>query len=667
MDGVETVRHPSAVVENDEGIYAISGKNVGAGIDNSAFEEHLASRVDDQTNLDLSFSKRFQALTLAWSNIDVHTIPQGGICRKAKSYTSKHILKNVSGIVQPGSFAAIMGASGAGKTTLMNVLTYRSGNTVNVSGLVTVNGQKVDEEISNISAYIQQEDVFIPTLTVREQLIFRACLRMDKSNDREMRMARVDEVIKELNLVKCQNTLIGDARIRGISGGERKRLSFASEILTDPPLIFLDEPTSGLDSYLARNLVATLRDLAACGRTIIATIHQPSSEVFSMFDHLILLAEGEVAFIGPTKEALILFRNCGLPCPTNYNPADFYLDKLSIISGQDDECYNRINLICDSFSKSERCKLTSSSIKDINDEASTSTNPITLPKYGKRFEASRIQQFCMVLWRSWLTVIRDPASLRLRAMQTIMISLVFGLIYLRQNLDQEGVMNINGFLFILVTNMSFSSQFIVINIFPMEIPVFQREYDSKLYSIEIYFLCKTLADIPFQILFPFIFITIDYWMIGLCDDVSKYFIACGIVILISNVAASFGYMISCLARTVTAALALAPPLMVPLMIFGGIFVNNKSIPSYFVWLKYLSWFKYATEILTVDQWIDVKNITCNEMPCIQNGEQVLKHLGFEKDKVIFDLYMLFVLLVAFRLFAYIFLVIRTKRCSRNCC
>lgn len=94
MDGVETVRHPSAVVENDEGIYAISGKNVGAGIDNSAFEEHLASRVDDQTNLDLSFSKRFQALTLAWSNIDVHTIPQGGICRKAKSYTSKHILKN---------------------------------------------------------------------------------------------------------------------------------------------------------------------------------------------------------------------------------------------------------------------------------------------------------------------------------------------------------------------------------------------------------------------------------------------------------------------------------------------------------------------------------------------------------------------------------------------
>uniref|UniRef100_A0A0L8HMM2 ABC transporter domain-containing protein n=2 Tax=Octopus bimaculoides TaxID=37653 RepID=A0A0L8HMM2_OCTBM len=177
-----------------------------------------------------------------------------------------------------------MGSSGAGKSTLMNVLTGRSGNEVSVHGQVTVNGCEIGSLMGDISAYVEQEDAFIPSLTVIEQLMFRALLRMDKSYDKEQRIQRVKDVIRELSLTKCANTMIGDERIKGISGGEKKRVAFASEILTDPPLIFLDEPTSGLDSYLAKNLIQVLKNMASRGRTIITTIHQPSSEIFTMFD-----------------------------------------------------------------------------------------------------------------------------------------------------------------------------------------------------------------------------------------------------------------------------------------------------------------------------------------------------------------------------------------------
>ena len=143
-------------------------------------------------------------------------------------------------------------------------------------------------------------DLFIGTLTVREHLVFQSQLRMDKHLSYADRMRRVEEVIGELGLIKCQNTMIGiPGRIKGISGGEMKRLAFASEVLTNPPLMFCDEPTSGLDAFMAQNVITVLREMAAKGKTVVVTIHQPSSEVFAMFDRLLLMSEGRLAYLGP--------------------------------------------------------------------------------------------------------------------------------------------------------------------------------------------------------------------------------------------------------------------------------------------------------------------------------------------------------------------------------
>lgn len=172
-----------------------------------------------------------------------------------------------------------------------------------------LNGIPVDsKQLRSQCAYVQQDDLFIASLTAREHLIFQAMLRMGRNVPYSQKVQRVNEVIVELSLRKCANTVIGSpGRIKGLSGGERKRLAFASEALTDPHLLLCDEPTSGLDSFMAHSVLQVLKRLANKGKTIIITIHQPSSELFGMFDKILLIAEGRTAFLGSPNQATEFF------------------------------------------------------------------------------------------------------------------------------------------------------------------------------------------------------------------------------------------------------------------------------------------------------------------------------------------------------------------------
>jgi ABC-type multidrug transport system ATPase subunit len=191
-------------------------------------------------------------ITLTWENIDVH-LPPDGFCAKLpcmKIESKKtHILNNASGIAKPGKLLAIMGASGSGKTTLLNCLNFRNRGSLKITGRVKINGSEINSSraLQAISGYIQQEDLFIGTLKVKEHLKFQAMLRMDSNFTNEQKMSRVEEILNELNLKKCEDALIGipEKNIKGISGGEKRRLAFASEVITNPSLLFADEPTSG--------------------------------------------------------------------------------------------------------------------------------------------------------------------------------------------------------------------------------------------------------------------------------------------------------------------------------------------------------------------------------------------------------------------------------------
>lgn len=250
--------------------------------------------------------------------------------------------------------------------------------------------------------------------------------------------------------------------------------------------MFCDEPTSGLDSFMASNLVSIINKLARSGRTLICTIHQPSSETFEMFQNLLLLADGRIAYFGELKDAVRHFSSIGYRCPENYNPADFYVQELAVIPGRELECRKKINRICDYFEKSF-LNQKSNSVSIRLHQSSFST--IRKPKLS-RYKVGRWQQYSALTWRSYLTVLREPALTYVRLSQALVSlrfrefynrnfcylcfvtlfvsfqinSIVIALIFHGQNYDQRGVSNINGALFLLLVNMTMQNAFAVINV-----------------------------------------------------------------------------------------------------------------------------------------------------------------------------------------------------------
>ncbi|XP_045168960.2 protein white-like [Mercenaria mercenaria] len=613
-----------------------------------------------------------ETVVLSWENVNVSASPKTRTCCSGNDVTEvpKQIIRNAYGHVKPGTLLAIIGASGSGKTMLLNALASNTDSeSLTSSGDVMVNGVKVGNGIRNISAYVQQDDHFIATMTVKEHLTFRALLRMEKEVSKKRRLERVDEVILELGLRKCQDTIIGHpGRIKGISGGEMKRLSFASEILTNPPLLFCDEPTSGLDSFMAESIVQTLKEMADKGKTVLCSIHQPSSEVFALFHHVLIIAAGRVAFLGDTEEALNFYKNIGYPCPVNFNPADFYIMTMAIVPGKEEECKQRIEKICDQFDQTTNAKAILQQNKNICENPER-TGVIFEEAFSSksRYEASWIQQFGSVFARSWTTTIREPMVIKVRTAQTIVLAVVLGLLYLQLDLTQEGVMNINGVMYLMLLNMTFVNMFAVLSSFPLEAAVFSREYRSGLYGVDIYFMCKVLAELPSFVIIPAVFCGISYWMVGLYSSLEAFLMFTAVLLLVANVSVSYGYIVSTMSNSVSMALALAPPMMMPLFMFGGFFVNTETNPVYFIWLEYLSWFRYSNELLVVNQWDNIDTITCDSNNatasnrCLyKNGQQVINYLNFDKDNFWLNVGLLILLLIVYRLIAFIILFVKAR-------
>jgi len=243
----------------------------------------------------------------------------------------KDILKGITGRCTPGRMLAIMGSSGAGKTTLLDILACNAMPSGKVEGTVLVNGAPRNAAaFRRNSCYVLQRDVLLSTATVRESIATSALLKLPRKLSTADKMAQVDRVLNQLGLVECQNTLIGDELVgmKGISGGQRRRVSIGIELVKNPQVIFLDEPTSGLDSEMAVSLVETLVSLSSGNRTVVLTIHQPNSLITSKFDDFLLLTNGEAAYNGPWTGAVDFFSAVGLSCPQYMNPTDFFLNVL---------------------------------------------------------------------------------------------------------------------------------------------------------------------------------------------------------------------------------------------------------------------------------------------------------------------------------------------------
>jgi ABC-type multidrug transport system ATPase subunit len=241
----------------------------------------------------------------------------------------KQILTGIQGAVHPGELMAIMGASGAGKTTFLDILA-RKNKRGEVQGEFLVNGEKIlDHEFRSIIGFVDQEDTLLPTLTVHETILDSAMLRLPRDMSYSAKLQRVDEVEKQLGIHHIRNQIIGseEGSGRGISGGEKRRVGIACELVTSPSILFLDEPTSGLDAFNAFNVVECLVNLVKnYNRTVVFTIHQPRSNIIALFDQLVLLAKGRVVYSGPFQHCQAYFDNIGFSCPPGFNIADYLVD-----------------------------------------------------------------------------------------------------------------------------------------------------------------------------------------------------------------------------------------------------------------------------------------------------------------------------------------------------
>ncbi|XP_058986779.1 uncharacterized protein LOC101890903 isoform X2 [Musca domestica] len=302
---------PLSTVLGKKPLNAQYHKNMGQTV-NGALRNNIRR---DQMTLNMPFhSEPHRTLYLSFQNITV-------------LHNDRKILDNVSGAACPGEILAVMGPSGSGKTTLLDSLScQRKMGTV---GRICVNGEPLSKKWRRKICYVLQDEIFFPSLTLRETVTYAALLRLPEKMPKIEKIAVVDSIIESLELTSCQHTKFGDYMNRGLSGGEKRRANIACELLTNPLLMLLDEPTSGLDSHAAISLMKILKRYAIQEqKTVVITVHQPSSEMFRMFDKLLLLYNGCTAYFGGVNNICEYFQDIGVVIKPHYNPAEFVLEQI---------------------------------------------------------------------------------------------------------------------------------------------------------------------------------------------------------------------------------------------------------------------------------------------------------------------------------------------------
>jgi ABC-type multidrug transport system ATPase subunit/ABC-type multidrug transport system permease subunit len=328
---------------------------------------HLSDDSDDESAQLLAEHK---AASLQFDNVSYHL-------------NGKQILSGVQGVAIPGQITAIMGASGAGKTTFLDILARKNKRGV-VQGGFFVNGEKVlDKEYRNVIGFVDQDDTMLPTLTVHETIMTSALLRLPRDMGISAKEQRVLDVEKQLGITQIKDQLIGseEGNGRGISGGEKRRVGIACELVTSPSILFLDEPTSGLDAFNAFNVVECLVTLAKTyNRTVVFTIHQPRSNIVALFDYLVLLAKGRTVYSGPFSSCQTYFDQIGYPCPPGFNIADYLVDlTMHVESGRIPSDENGPGGL---YGGSDLTRTVNSSVRAIKSIASTSNMSLENSSYG---------------------------------------------------------------------------------------------------------------------------------------------------------------------------------------------------------------------------------------------------------------------------------------------
>ncbi|KAJ9693830.1 hypothetical protein PVL29_009675 [Vitis rotundifolia] len=547
------------------------------------------------------------------------------ILKGIRTNVEKEILNGITGSVNPGEVLALMGPSGSGKTTLLNLLGGRL-NQPTAGGSVTYNDQPYSKSLKSKIGFVTQDDVLFPHLTVRETLTYAARLRLPKTLTKQQKEKRAVDVIYELGLDRCQDTMIGGSFVRGVSGGERKRVCIGNEIIINPSLLFLDEPTSGLDSTTALRIVQMLHDIAEAGKTVITTIHQPSSRLFHKFDKLILLGKGNLLYFGKASGAMEYFSSIGCSPLITMNPAEFLLDlangninDVSIPSELEDKVHTE-----NSETETRNGKPSPADVQEYlveayetrvaDQEKKKLMIPIPIDEELKAKVCSPKREWGASWWEQYSILFRRGLKERrhdyfswLRVTQVASTATILGLLWWQsESTNPKGLQDQAGLLFFIAVFWGFFPVFTAIFTFPQERAMLSKERAADMYRLSAYFVARTTSDLPLDLLLPVLFLIIVYFMAGLRMDAGSFFLTMLTVFLCIVAAQGLGLAIGATLMDLKRATTLASVTVMTFMLAGGYFV--KKVPIFISWIRYIS-FNYHTYKLLLK--VQYEHITPN--------------------------------------------------------
>ncbi|XP_010262410.1 PREDICTED: ABC transporter G family member 21-like [Nelumbo nucifera] len=574
--------------------------------------------------------------------------------------SERTILNGVTGVVQPGDLLAMLGPSGSGKTTLLTALAGRLPG--KFSGSITYNGHTFSGSIKRKIGFVSQDDVLYPHLTVLETLTYAALLRLPNKLTREEKVEQAELVIVELGLTRCRNSVVGGPLLRGVSGGERKRVSIGQEMLVNPSLLLLDEPTSGLDSTTAQRIVTTLQGLARSGRTVVATIHQPSSRLYRMFDKLVVLSDGCPIYSGSASRALEYFVSIGyMPGVNLVNPADFLLDLATGVAPetrQRDQQNNHGQLEHEDQSSMKQ-HLISSYKRNLYNvlKAELCQTPQAPEAFvaGKTSSRCPEEQWMTSWWEQFRVLLSRSLKERkhesysgLRIFQVMSVSILSGLLWWHSDISH--VQDQVGLLFFFSIFWGFFPMFNAIFTFPQERPMLIKERSSGMYRLSSYYFARMAGDLPMELVLPTIFVAVTYWMGGLRPSPVNFMLTLLIILYNVLVSQGLGLALGAIVMEVKQATTLASVTMLVFLLAGGYYIQH--IPPFIAWLKYSSFSHYCYKLLVGAQYTEDDYYNCGTgVHCKIMDFPSVKSLGLDNKRL--DVAALTVMLVGYRLMAYV--------------
>ncbi|KAL1366146.1 hypothetical protein AAHE18_03G338300 [Arachis hypogaea] len=592
-------------------------KPLAASINNHPTKVEAMNEVDHQEE---------KGVFITWEDLWV-TVSDGKNGRKA-------ILQGLKGYAKPGQLLAIMGPSGCGKSTLLDALAGRLGSKSKQTGMILINGRK-QALAYGTSAYVTEDDTILTTLTVGEAVYYSAQLQLPDSMSKSEKKERAEFTIREMGLQDAINTRIGGWGSKGISGGQKRRVSICIEILTHPRLLFLDEPTSGLDSaasYYVMSRIASLNKKNGIQMTIIASIHQPSNEIFQLFNNLCLLSSGKTVYFGPVSAANKFFSSNGFPCPSLQNPPDHFVKIINKDFEQEEDpekglargltTEEAIHILVESYDSSEISHQVHKEIAQMKKRDSDAME--------KKSHADFLTQ-CMVLTRrSFVNMYREVGYHWLRLLIYGALALSLGTMFFDIGSSSESIQARASLLVFVVTFLTF----ITVGAFPSfveDMKVFERERLNGHYGVTAYTIGNTLSSVPFLLLMSLIPGAVVYYLVGLHQGHQEFIYFTSILFVSVFLVEGLMMIVASIVPNFLLGIIFGTGILGVMMLDGGFYRLPSDIPKPF-WrypLHYISFHKYAYQGLFKNEFQGLTFTGNNQDGGAMidiSGEEILRNL-----------------------------------------